>query len=309
MLQTEWGWTVVVDLFMSGFGACLFIAAAALLLCAAKRFEKAIRLGVWIAFGAVAVGVLFLLMDVGQPLRAMWLFGSFANFGSWMPRGAWALTMTLIVFLAVALLDLGRVAAGRAWTGVLRKVLAVLGVCLAAFVTVYTGYLVKGGSAIPFWDSEMLPVSFICASTAAGCTAMLVLVTLTGEGKGAKGANILLTLIAATSSIATIIVVRAFLGEMTAAGGTAAASAEWFLSQGGYMAAQICFALGAVAVFVAGMLGLLGKDARVPAVIGFVAAVIAGVLLRYLVLGAGAHSPLPVPGVEYLESGAMFLFR
>ena len=63
MLQSDWGWTVVIDLFMSGFGGCLFVATAIGFLLAKDSFAKVARVGAWVSFSAVLVGVLFLRRD------------------------------------------------------------------------------------------------------------------------------------------------------------------------------------------------------------------------------------------------------
>ena len=309
MLQSDWGWTVVADLFMSGFGACLFIAAAGVMLCSERRYKRSVRIGIWISFAAVALGVLFLLMDVGKPFRAMWLIGSFTNFDSWMPRGAWALAGAMAVYLLVGILGINRISDERSWVLVLRKVLAVLGIAVAGFVTIYTGFLVKGGEAIPFWNSPLIPLSFACASAAAGFSAMLAIISFTGEGKGSIPTNVLLAILAAAGSVAAIFVVQSLLGTMMGEGGTSATSAGWFKAQSIYLPALIGFGVSAAATLLAGVISALGKDSRVIAVVALVAAVFAGVALRYLVLGAGAHNPLPVPEVGYLQNGMYFYFR
>ena len=45
MLQSEWGATVVLDLFLSGFGGCLFAASALLVLVAGDKHQQSARHG------------------------------------------------------------------------------------------------------------------------------------------------------------------------------------------------------------------------------------------------------------------------
>ena len=53
------------------------------------RYRREAACGAWIGFGCIVVGLLCLLADVGQPLRAMLLPVSFSHFTSWMAFGAW----------------------------------------------------------------------------------------------------------------------------------------------------------------------------------------------------------------------------
>ena len=293
MLQLEWGWTVVIDLFMSGFGSCLFISIALLYLVAGKKYARAVRWGAWASFCAVAIGVFCLLLDVGRPFRAMWLFGSFNNFDSWMPRGAWALTCALLIFVLFAIFadnklrDVLKIKANedgsdKGGLSAVRKILAVLGICVGAFVTYYTGCLLESSGNIPFWASDMLP---------------------------AKPGIILGIIVALLAAGTWVCVLQYFNGMLAAENATAVMSAQWVGASTGYYVVFVCLGLTIAASVASVIMAAMGKNIKVAALVACAAMIVAGLALRYLVIGAGAHNPLPSPAIDGLAEGVTFLFQ
>ena len=311
MMQSEWGWTVIVDLFMSGLGGCLFLTVAALFLVEEDRFRTAVRIGAWTSFAAVLVGVCCLLADVGQPLRAMWMFDAFVNFDSWMPRGAWSLALTLVVFLLFALLGEARVVklTGRERSCLIaRKVLAVSGIACGLFVTVYTGCLLMDSGSIPFWETPFVPLSFMCSSLAAGAATALMLVVLTSRPAEHGRVCVALALTSVLSAVFSAAFVVAII-EGASNAETSRASVSWTLQSPAFALGAVC--LGALVV--AGLVVL--ACSRRPAVLrylavgGCVCALVAGFSLRFWVVGAGAHEELPSIGVTQLFEGDAFRFQ
>lgn len=320
MLQSDWGWTVVIDLFMSGFGGCLFVATAIGFLLAKDSFAKVARVGAWVSFSAVLVGVLFLLMDVGQPLRAMWMFGSFVNFESWMPRGAWSLAASMLVFLLFALsfdkrivsrigktTDEGTLSGG--WLAVARKACAIIGLALGLFVTTYTGFLLKGSMNIPFWNTVNLPLSFVFLSLSAGAAMMLVLLVVLYDGLSkerlCKGFAVATTV----GALAATLFIYLYLSEMLSAGVAAQASVQWVLESPAFAVCAVC----AVVLAIAGVVAFVfaGKSSLLKPVVvtACVVAVVAGVSFRYCVLGGGQHAGLPSLDLLQMFGGSTCLFR
>lgn len=314
MLQSEWGATVVLDLFLSGFGGCLFAASALLLLVAGDTHRRSVRVASWISFASVLAGVLCLLADVGQPLRAMIMPLSFSNFGSWMPRGAWSLAIALLVFLLFALSFERKVtdricgsdAAER--TRVLRGArigLSVVGIIAGLFVTLYTGFLLKDSVNIPFWDTLFLPATFVCSSFAAGCGTLLLIVALAEEGERnvvrvLAGASIVLPLACGG-------LIAAYLSSMSS--GLGAESAAWVMESPAF----IVGAIGMVALLAGGVIALVfskrSKSIVAPAAVACVAVIALGLAIRFCVVGAGSHEALMSIDALQAVDGITYLFR
>lgn len=323
MLQTEWGLTVVVDLFMSGFGGCLFVAMAVLFLAAGERFRRVTRVGAWVSLGAVALGVCSLLADVGQPLRAMWMFGSFVNFDSWMPRGAWSLALTLLVFLLFALLSERKLLRKAGWleqrgeeevlkrgVATARRSLAVAGILLGLFVTVYTGCLLEDSASIPFWDSAFLPLSFICTSLAAGSATALMLVVLLADPLERRKAVKAFAASTVGCAVLSAGFVAAYLLNMNGAASAAKASADWVAASPVFIVSVACIVLLAIAGIAVIVFAMRGKgNMKYLAVGACVVAVVAGFAFRFCVVGGGQHADLPSVSVVQMFDGDGYRFQ
>ena len=317
MLQSEWGWTVVFDLFLSGFGGCLFVLVAICYLVLKEQFAKIAHIGAWIAFGSIAGGVLFLLADVGQPLRAVWMFGSFVNFSSWMPRGAWALAITMVVLLLFAL-SFQRPILRKAksddsaippFVAMLRKILCVVGIVLGLFVTTYTGLLLKESEYIPLWNTWYVPISFICLSGGAGSAAALALMcALDFEGEDWQTGKVVAG-ICAGCMIAAGVFVGAFVSKMSSGSVGAQSGVHWMLSSPAFA----LFAIGVIGSAIGSLASFVARtNKKMLRCIVFatcVLAIIAGISFRYCVLGGGTHEALFSIDATQMLNGVTYLIH
>ncbi|HIY82609.1 MAG TPA: polysulfide reductase NrfD [Candidatus Rubneribacter avistercoris] len=334
MLQTEWNWTVAADLLLSGAGAVLLVVAS--LLCLAGKREAHTRLVVrcaWTGTAAIALGVLFLLADVGQKLRALNMFASFGNFAtSWMPRGAWSLALAIIcgIALAAAATDaletrLRFLAPLYRWQhrNMLIGVLAVVEVLLGCFITFYTGMLVMSSSGIPFWTSPWLPTCFVLASALVGTAGAAALATVRNENESRDVVRVL-----AGVSLASAVLLAAALGAYltsslnageagaSAMASVVVASAEelvsgqfapvfWVVLVGIGIAVP---AVANVATIASSPSGALARRIPTIALAGALCALCGGFALRWLVLAVGLHMQVLLPGVTQLADGTMFTY-
>jgi formate-dependent nitrite reductase membrane component NrfD len=184
---THWRWLIVGYFFIGGLaGGSYFLAALSDLF--GERESRALaRLGYYVAFPAVCVCGLLLILDLGQPLR-FWHMLFQANTGrpmlklySPMSLGAWALLVfglvALLGFLA-ALSEAGRLR----WTwprlcrppGLLGGLVTLIGGTFGLFVAGYTGVLLAVTNR-PIWsDTPLLGINFVI-SAASTSAALLIL--------------------------------------------------------------------------------------------------------------------------------------
>lgn len=122
----------------------------------------------------IAVGVACLLIDLGIPSRAFLLFASpqptFVSVGSWLLSSALALTLAML-FLWVR--DPGGLPA-------VARVVPAAAAAVAGGVVVYTGLLLQSISAVPLWDSPLLPCLFVASSLSCGISLAVAIVRLSG---------------------------------------------------------------------------------------------------------------------------------
>lgn len=327
MLQTMWSWQPALYLFLGGMGAGAFVMAAVLFLIDRTRHRLIVCASMWAALASLAVGLLLLLSELITPARGLLMWQSFGHFTSWMTYGAWGAFAAMAVFAASALLATRPVGVwlAKKWAyfgkhGVaLRRVLAVVGIVLGAFVAVYTGMLLMSAGGVPLWDSPLLPALFTVSAFDTGVALVEVLaVMLAKKDPLAPKARTLLERIVVVLVVAEMLVLAVFLAGMlggdpqSVVGATGIASAELLVSGG--LAA--CFwgmvvICGLVVPLVMAVAGLLvhraskKQGARRPGggalmACGAIGALVGGCELRFLILAAGVHADVVAETVRNL---------
>ena len=183
----HWRWLIIWYFFIGGLAGGTFFLAALLDLLGDLRDRGLARLGYLIAFPAVIVCGVLLIVDLSRPSR-FWHMLIQSNTGwpmfkaySPMSLGAWALLIfgafSFLTFLA-AVGNQGL--PGERWRirlrppGALGIIVVVLGGIAGLFLSGYTGLLVAATNR-PIWsDTTLLGVSFLI-SAASTSSALLIL--------------------------------------------------------------------------------------------------------------------------------------
>jgi protein NrfD len=183
----HWRWLIIWYFFIGGLAGGTFFLAALLDLLGDLRDRGLARLGYLIAFPAVIVCGVLLIVDLSRPSR-FWHMLIQSNTGwpmfkaySPMSLGAWALLIfgafSFLTFLA-AVGNHGL--PGERWRirlrppGALGVIVVVLGGIAGLFLSGYTGLLVAATNR-PIWsDTTLLGVSFLI-SAASTSSALLIL--------------------------------------------------------------------------------------------------------------------------------------
>lgn len=327
MLQTMWGWQPALYLFLGGMGAGGFVMAAVLFLIDRTRHRLIVCVSMWAALASLAVGLLLLLSELITPARGLLMWQSFGHFTSWMTYGAWGAFAAMAVFAVSALLATRPVGVWLAtkWKwfekhGVaLRRVLAVVGIVLGAFVAVYTGMLLMSAGGVPLWNTPLLPALFTVSAFDTGVALVeIVAVLLSKKDALAPKARVIMERAVVVLVLVECVVMAAFLASMlgadgqTAMGATAASSAALLVSGG--LAA--CFwgmvvVCGLVLPLVMAAAGLVlhRRGGKKPCpkrlqgalmAIGAAGALIGGCELRFLILAAGIHADVVAETVKSL---------
>lgn len=317
MLQLTWSWQPALYLFLGGMGAGAFIMAAVLFLIDRTRHRLIVCVSMWAALVSLAVGLLLLLSELITPTRGLLMWQSFGHFTSWMTYGAWGAFAAMVVFAVSALLATRPVGVWLAkkwkWFGkkgvALRRVLAGIGIVLAAFVAVYTGMLLMTAESVPLWNTPLLPALFTVSAFDTGVALVeLVAVVLSKRDALAPRARVLMERVVVALVLVEVVVIAAFLASMlgadaqTAVGATAVASATLLVSGGlagcFWGMVVICGLVLPLAMAVVGLVlhrrGCKKPDAKhrqgAFMALGAVGALIGGCELRFLILAAGIHA-------------------
>ena len=338
-MQSDWEVTVVIDLFMGGGGAGLLALSGILCLIGKDRYRREAACGSWIGFGCIVVGLLCLLADVGQPLRAMLLPVSFSHFTSWMAFGAWFMFCALIASFVLAVSTTDRAAAlvMRVWPGfglarqAFARVVSVLGIAAGFMVTVYTGFLISSATGVPFWSTLLLPAGFCVSAFYLASAVMAALMSafdLRGERAGAARRVLGVVCIVCGVAFGGLVAWHlrlALTGDLasgaalSSAGAAEAArtSADALLRGdlaplfwGGLVAAGLAVPLALAVACLAMPRTEAWTRRRCVVAVACAACALVGVFAwRYLVLAVGIHQPLSSVDVVQIAAGTVFSFR
>jgi polysulfide reductase chain C len=168
-MQTVWGWLPAIYLFLGGLGAGAFLVAATLEF-TGKRYEldfcPITLVGAILPGPLVALGTVLLIFDLGAGLREPWrIFYMFTHFSSVMTWGIWILSVFIPLALVYGFLEVMDTYP-LVWEGMrkrlpvrrIKRIVAAVGSVFAVGTALYTGVLLSAvGPAIPFWSTSVLP--------------------------------------------------------------------------------------------------------------------------------------------------------
>ncbi|MCL4534528.1 MAG: polysulfide reductase NrfD [Bacteroidetes bacterium] len=177
-----WGIYIATYLFMAGMGAGAFLTAVVAFVYSREGFRPLIRAGIVAGGPLVALGLPFLVLDLGagqrEPWRIFWLY--FGNIGSIMTWGTWIITAFVGVGLLSILLELDidwRIPLLKRLREQLlpyRFRLLIIGSILAFATATYTGLLLGVVVSVPFWNTPLLPSLFVVSALSTGMAAAVV---------------------------------------------------------------------------------------------------------------------------------------
>ncbi len=185
--ELAWGLPIATYLFLGGLTAAAYYVGVIADIVSNGRFKNLARLGSYIVFVPIGIGLLMLLFDLGQPARFWHLMfqngplndgfifrpSSVMSFGVWLLIGFSLFCGVAYPFMWIAE---DKKIPGLAGKETLRKLIGILGLPFAVLVAVYTGVLLSVSSQ-PVWaDTPFLPVLFVISATSTGFAAIFLAV-------------------------------------------------------------------------------------------------------------------------------------
>lgn len=313
MFQIYWGWQPALYLFLGGMSAGTFITAAILYLRNDKKHSSIIYASMWAAVICLVIGLLLLISELSVPLRGLMMWQSFSHFTSWMTLGAWGAFAAIVVFgisavLATEPLSIRIDSHWKGYAGVrsaLRKPLAVLGIALGFFVAFYTGMLLMSAPGIPLWNTWLLPCLFTVSGVDTG-VALVEVISVVQAGRKKEDASeeagpqrslakaVIVLVVAELAVLVALFAMLFTAGSSTGAGATAIQSATTLLAGDMGIAFWILVVVvGLLLPLIMAVVELTSKKNSMSYVMmGALGAIVGGCALRFLVLGAGAHTDI-----------------
>ena len=309
-MQSVWGWLVAIYLFLGGLGAGAFLVAAFLEL-SGRRYQfdfcPTTLVGATLSGPLVGIGALLLIFDLGAGMREPWrIFHMFANPSSVMTWGIWILCLFIPLALAYGFLEMldtyGKAGKWRARRISVRKIkrnVAGVGSLLAVGTALYTGVLLSAvGPAIPFWSTSLflstpvMPVLFLVSAISTG-EALTVLVSGTLMLGNVREQIRRLPVVHLVLFVLEVVLVALLLVLALGQGGVAAEAAQALIAGQHSLIFWVLFvAPGLVIPLVVLVLGAAGIQRRSLDLVAGICIILAGLILRYLVLIGGIPATL-----------------
>ena len=287
--QKNWGWMVVLDLFLAGLGGGTFLFSFVLALLG--EYPTLARTGALIGPVVALLGGLLLIVDLGAAGRVVRLWSSPAALRtSWTIRGAWLQTGFIIFGLAYALPGF----AAFAWlpwnsSGGVGLAFGWVAAALALVVPLYPGVVLGVIQSIPAWNNAALPLLFFLSSLNAG-VAVLQLLAL-GLPVAVDGLRLLA--IAGIILILLLLVTLAVYVEIVRHMGTAGQASVRLLKSVVFVFGVAVLGLGPPLVILAVSLNLADlSQIRIMEAVSGALVLIGGLLLRRAVVASGVRIPL-----------------
>ena len=165
-----WGAPIAMYLFLAGLGAGAFVAATAVGRMAPQA-KRTVRAGRVIALGAVAVGLVLLMVDAKGGFLHPWRFALLlGNVQSVMTWGVVFLAALVVIAAVVVVRDLLKKSVPFG--------LEATGCGFAIAVAMYTGVLLGVVKTFPLWNSAVLPFLFLVSAMSTGVCAVFLFARL-----------------------------------------------------------------------------------------------------------------------------------
>lgn len=182
-----WDWRVAIYLFLGGVSAGLMVMSSISNLRKSKEVASSVACcvrGPLLAPMILAVGMLFIWLDLERKLNTFWFYLSFQPLAP-MSWGSWGIGIIIPLSLCYGLstvpddmkdmlrYDFLKRLSGRL-NPYMRK-LAMINFGLGIFLGIYTGVLLSAFVARPLWNSSILPVLFLNSALSTGAALIIMM--------------------------------------------------------------------------------------------------------------------------------------
>jgi len=176
--QVSWG------LYISNFTFLVGVAAAAVLLVIPaylynfKPIKEIVLFGELLAISAISMCILFIMVDMGQPLRVWHILPVIGAMNFPASLLAWDVVVLngyLAINTAIAFYVLYRLSIGKEYKMSVIGPLIILSIPWAVSIHTVTAFLYNGLSSRPFWNASILAPRFLASAFCSGPAIMLIL--------------------------------------------------------------------------------------------------------------------------------------
>ena len=281
--QQVWHDLVVWYLFLAGTGAGVYLIALGNKLW--RRDDSLQSIGYFWGPAFVAVGTVFLLLDLGRPLAAP--LAVLRPFSSMISIG----TIILSLFLLLGLIQIVQNLYLKKSTP---RCLDWVGLGLAIGTATYTGLLLGVVKAIPFWNNPLLlPLLFLASALSSGVGFILLILVATKKIRKEQIASALPRMVKLDIGLilCEIVLLSVMFCLAKQAGGAAGSSADILLK--GFLALPFWGLVMGVGLLLPLFIEIFMRSHQEKVLlVCALALLVGGIALRYSIVLAGVFVPL-----------------
>ncbi|MBI5213084.1 MAG: polysulfide reductase NrfD [Nitrospirae bacterium] len=179
--QVSWGFYIANFTFLVGVAAAAVLLVIPAYLYNFKPIKEIVLFGEMLAITAVTMCILFIMVDLGQPLRVWHLLPVIGRMNFPASILAWdviVLNGYLAINVLLVLYALYRLSMGKEYKLALIFPLILLSIPWAVSIHTVTAFLYNGLSARPFWNASILAPRFLASAFCSGPALMLIILQL-----------------------------------------------------------------------------------------------------------------------------------
>ncbi len=176
--QVSWGYYISNFTFLVGVAAAAVLLVVPAYLYNFKPIKEIVLFGELLAVTAITMCILFIMVDMGQPLRVWHILPAIGAMNFPSSLLAWDVVVLngyLAINTLISFYVLYRLSTGKEYKMSIIGPLIILSIPWAVSIHTVTAFLYNGLSARPFWNASILAPRFLASAFCSGPAIMLIL--------------------------------------------------------------------------------------------------------------------------------------
>lgn len=182
-----WGVPIWFDLWLAGMVGGTYSTAFLVDYFSGGRNKPLLRLATYLGIPLVVIGVLLLIIDLGNPLR-FWHFLTQFKLLSPMSTGTWILLAWVVIAVMMVILRRIENSFSKETAGRLRRTtgfLSLVNLVFAVLLMIYSGVLPAVSSKVLWAGTVLLPALFVASAVSMGLAILIIaILTVNATNKG-----------------------------------------------------------------------------------------------------------------------------
>lgn len=172
--QVTFGWLIASYFYFTGLSAGSFILSTLAYGFGIKQYKPIAKTAIVTATLLLVIAPIFLLLQVGWPVRSIWNHFVYMNFSSPMTYGGFLLVIYPLNCIVYGLYMFRNKPEDEKKI----KLFGLIGIPLAITVHGYTGFILAFGKARALWNTALMPTLFLVSAIVSGIALMILIVII-----------------------------------------------------------------------------------------------------------------------------------